>query len=434
MRNVIIHILLGALITKFKWIALFYFIFILFKWFYNNNQNLISLKALIGIIGICGFEFIGRLSDMDPIVPYELSKYLLLFYSIGLIFSGRYVISNLELILMIFLILSTLIYPYFYHFTNSLPRVVADGAGLFIMVVYIGYLKNVNTLISINLIDELLRDWFHYLLMGLTFILIETPDLDKISYNLGANYDATGGESANQVSTYLSLGIIIALYFWLKKRYLTGSSMFDGILVLVFVFQSLLTFSRGGIIVAAIVSIYLLWTFNKSRFSRISYVLIFILTGTIGITVDYLNQKTGGMLSKRFAGETEATITGKKEKNLDVITSNRTKIIEQNFEIFKQNIFGIGTANGTKFRKEKFGSNYFDHTEISRWLVEYGIFSILFFISFTKTCFLIFKRNNTFAYLNVILLLASGMSMMHSATRTFVSFVPLILSVVKIKK
>jgi hypothetical protein len=434
LRNVIIHIFLGALITQFKWIALFYFIFIFLKWAYNNNSNFISLKALIGIIGICGFEFIGRLSDMDPLIPYELSKYLLLFYSVGFIFSGRYKINKFEQILMAFLILSTFVYPFFYKINNNISRIVADGSGLFIFVVYTGFLKNVKTHISINFIDELLRDWFQYILMGLVFIFIKTPELDKISYNLGANYEATGGESANQVSTYLSLGIIIAAYFWIKNKYLTGSRIYDGILILGFVFQSLLTFSRGGIIVASIVSIYLLWKFNKIKFSRFNFGLIILLAGIIGLTVNYLNQKTGGMLSKRFAGETEATILGKKEKNIDVITSNRTKIIEENFEIFKQNKFGIGTSNGTIYRTQKFGSKYYDHTEPSRWLVEYGVFSILFFIGILKTSLLVFKRNDTYAYLSVALLLVSALTMMHSATRTFVSFVPFILSVIKIKK
>lgn len=434
MRNVIIHIILGALITQFKWIALFYFIFILFKWFYNNNRNFISIKALFGIISICGFEFIGRLSDMDPILPYELSKYLLLFYSVGIIFSGKYKINNFELISTVFLLLSTFIYPLFYNFNNSISRIVSDGAGLFIFLLYSGFLKNVKIAISVNLLEQLLKDWFHYLLMGLTFILIQTPELDKISYNLGANYEATGGESANQVSTYLSLGIIVAAYFWINKKYLTGSRIYDGIIIMVFLFQSLLTFSRGGIIVAAIVSIYIIWKINKINFSHIKFGLIVVLVGIIGLTVDFLNQKTGGLLSKRFAGETEATILGKKEKNIDVITSNRTKIIEENFEIFKQNIFGIGTANGTKFRLKKFGSNYYDHTEPSRWLVEYGVFSILFFIGIYITSLLVVKRNDTYAYLSVTLLLVSALTMMHSATRTFVSFVPLILSVVRIKK
>jgi hypothetical protein len=424
---------LGALITQFKWLALVYFVFILLKWISKNNKNFISLKALLGVIGVCGFEFIGRLSNMDPYLPYELSKYLLLFYSLGFIFSGKYKINYYENMLILFLILSIFIYPFFYNFDNNISRIVADGSGLFIMVVYVGFLKNVRTLISINVIDELLRDWFHYLLMGFTFIVIKTPELDNISYSLGANYDATGGESANQVATYLSLGIVIVLYFWINKKYLTGSPIYDGILIMGLVFQSLLTFSRGGIIVAAIASIYILWKFNKMKFIRINFGLIMLLFLMIGLTVNYLNQKTGGMLSKRFAGETEATILGKKEKNWDVITSNRTKILEENIDVFKQNIFGIGTANGTKFRKERFGSNYFDHTEPSRWLVEYGIFSFLFFIIFINICLSVIKQKGTFAYLNVILIIVSVLTMMHSATRTFVSFVPFLLSIVKIK-
>jgi hypothetical protein len=434
LRKVIIHIFFGALITQFQWVALVYFIFILLNWVYTNNSNFISLEAVFGIFGICGFEFIGRLSDMDPIIPYELSKYLLLFYSIAFILSSRYKMNNFELILVVYLILSTFIYPLFYNYNNSISRIVSDGSGLFIFVVYTGFLKNVRTGISINIINKLLRDWFHYLLMGLTFILIKTPNLDRISFNLGANYQATGGESANQVSTYLSLGIIIVTYFWINKQFITGSPIFDGIIIITFVFQTLLTFSRGGILVAAVSLVYLYWKFTNIKFSRINYGLIILLVSLLGMTVNYLNQKTGGMLSKRFAGETEATILGKKEKDLNVITSNRTKIIEENLEIFKENIFGIGTANGTNYRKEKFGSIYYDHTEPSRWLVEYGLFSVLFFIGLSNTILLIIKRNTTYSYLSMILLLVSTLTMFHSATRTFVSFVPLILSVVKIKR
>jgi hypothetical protein len=291
--------------------------------------------------------------------------------------------------------------------------------------------KNLGT-ISIKSLEGFMRKWINFLLMGLIFVFFRTPDLDKINYNLGSNYDATAGESANQVATYLSLGLLLSLYFIIKKKYFSGNIWIDITVMLLFVFQSLLTFSRGGIIVATMAILWYLYKTKKIIFSFKNAVTFFFMVFLFFIVFDFIDSKSKGTLTNRYKGETEATLMGRKEKNLNVITSNRLQVIEQNFLIFKSNIWGIGTSNGTSYRADLSGRLIADHTEFSRWLVEYGVFGILILFWFSSISFKLLRHGNI--SVSQMLFLVSTLTMFHSATRTFVSFVPLIVSHIRIKR
>jgi hypothetical protein len=384
---------------------------------------------------ICGLEFWGRLTNMDPFFPYELTKYLMFLYLIiFLVFRNQK--NNKTAFILTIIILG---YSIVMVLNNvKISRVFSDSNGLLILLLGLTLFRSSNLTITKQQITMLTKRWLYYLMLGVVFIFIKSPRIENMGLSLGANYDATGGESANQVSTYLGFGAFLIAYSLITKRYFSGKRIIDLVILTIFILQSLLTFSRGGVIVAILLILYLLYVLEFISLSLNRILLVVVLSTFVFGAFIFLNNKTNGLLLSRYQGETNATLIGKKEKTINVITSNRTQIIEENFEIFKQNFFGVGPSQGTVKRIELFGSNYYDHTEPSRWLVEYGVFGIILFIGYLVLMFKYikfdFSDNGARPYKAFLaaMILFSSLTMMHSATRTFVSFLPMVVGFINL--
>jgi hypothetical protein len=435
LKNLVFYIVLGLLSTLLPWLSLVYLYFSLIKWFLKT-ANKFDVNAFLGIVQICGLEFWGRLTNMDPFFPYELSKYLLFTYLITFIIFSDIKLKTLPIILFVII----LGYSVFYFIRGAnVSRIISDSNGLIIILLGFAIFENSKFGISIKQVEVLAKNWLNYMIIGLAFVLIKTPDIDNINFTLGANYEATGGESSNQVSTYLGFGALLVFFLIISQQAFSGSKLVDILILIGFLTQSLLTFSRGGFIVAILLMLYMLL---KSAFFRltgkriliISAILILILTSFV-----FIDSKTNGMLVNRFKGETNATIIGRKEKNLNVLTSNRLLIIEQNFIIFSSNPFGVGPSMGPQARKEKFNSDYMDHTEPSRWLLEYGILGIILLILYLyiNLHYLRFRSpanvSKIFFSFLMSMIFLSSITMLHSATRTFVSFLPMVVGIINLK-
>jgi O-antigen ligase len=421
--------------TLLPWLSLVFLYGVLILWFIKNKK-LFEVNAFLGIVQICGLEFWGRLTNMDPYFPYELSKYLLFIYFV--LYMG---VNKLKLkIFPLVLFVIVLGYSIFYVINGvKVSRIVSDANGLIIMLMAFSIFRDSIVRISTKEVKELAENWLNYMIIGLAFVFIKTPNIDNIHFALGANYDATGGESSNQVSTYLGLGAILMFFLIISQQRYSGFKLFDILILIAFISQSLLTFSRGGFIVAILLMLYL---FLKSRSFGLSGKGLLILTTVVVLICTsfvYIDSKTNGMLVNRFKGETNATIIGEKEKNLNVMTSNRLEIIEQNLVIFYSNPLGVGPSLGTETRKERFGTDFFDHTEPSRWLVEYGILGIIliFMYIYINLHFLRIRfalnAPKIFPSFLLAMIFLSSLTMLHSATRTFISFVPLIVGIIKLK-
>ena len=434
MKYFIFHLFLGFISTQFSWVACVYFYILIIQWFWNNN-NKFSGSAFLGVVQICGLEFWGRLTNMDPFFPYELTKYLMLFYLLCyLVFSKNKINKTAFVLFFIFFVYSLIAILA----GAQLARVFSDANGLIILLLGATLFTNNNLIISEKQLNSLVNSWANYLFMGLAFVFIKAPKIEDMNLNLGANYDATGGESANQVSTYLGLGAFLIFFLIITKKHFTGNRTIDLVVFVMFIFQSLLTFSRGGFFVALFLISFFLHTLGFISFNSKRFLLVIVFFFLIIAAFVFLDNKTNGLLTSRYKGETNATLIGKKEKTINVVTSNRLQIIEENFKIFESNLFGVGPSCGTENRKEMFGSKFYDHTEPSRWLVEYGIFGIILFVWFIS---LLFKYINfsfpnissrPYSALLVSMILFSSLTMLHSATRTFVSFLPMVVGFIKL--
>jgi O-antigen ligase len=263
------------------------------------------------------------------------------------------------------------------------------------------------------------------------FTIIKTPDLQEINFLLGAQTSTSGEFGSNQVATVLGLGFFLTSIAWILNWKITSNKTFDSLLSLLFLLQGLFTFSRGGMIGGAIAFIFFLYFLilksgNKivipvfiKRFS-IPIVIIFIAT------IVYANNLTGGKLLLRYQGETEGTLLGSREKNINSMTSNRNIIFLSDLELWWENPFlGAGAGTSKYMRNEATGTAA--HIELSRLLAEHGLPGLMIFILILYTGYTYLKEKDGFVKaFKISFFVLAIFTTFHSATRTFLT--PLLLS------
>jgi hypothetical protein len=190
-----------------------------------------------------------------------------------------------------------------------------------------------------------------------------TFSASAIKFSEASNKATSGGFGPNQVSAILGLGVLLTLFLLLDSR--TGLALkvlMFGAMVLMGV-QSAMTFSRGGLYMAAggalLASLYLVRD-NNSRI-RIVLIVTAIFVITNYVLLPYLDTFTGGSLSTRFQ---------------DTNSTGRDEIVMVDLQIWMENpVFGVGPGMGMFYRAEllKFVAS---HTEYTRLLAEHGIFGV----------------------------------------------------------
>ncbi len=367
-----------------------------------------------------------RMAKTSPLIPFELGKYISFFFLVyGL--SLIRIIDSKGILIVLLLIPGILLG---WAHAPDYRYIIFNVLGIFNMGLGIAFFGGVvlkNKLLNIN---ELLRLLVYPLLIAVVYAYIETPKYEEISFSLGANFQASGGFGSNQVSTAFGLGLLLAFYFWLNGLRLTGFyRIFDFGVALLFLFQGLLTFSRGGIfggVIGILLLIYNQWFLknNYMTFSRIYKLFLLGIPLTV-FTFLITNDITDGKLLQRYQGETEGTLLGAKDKTLNNITTGRYDIFLGDFEIFLQNpILGVGVNESRYYRN--YAEGVVAHIELSRLISEHGLLGLIIFL------YLIFILANKMKYLKteysilVILFIVGLYTTFHAATRTFIS--PLIMA------
>ena len=429
------HITLGILttISSIFIICWFYLVFILGVISFSNNNNIdIKIQFFLRyLFYLIPFELISRMSNSSPIIPFEIGKYLTFFYMIYGISLIK--INNKIGYFLIFLILpgifigSSNIIDYKPIVTNVLG-LINLGLGL----VFFGNLKLPNNVLSV---DNCLKLLIYPILIALVFAIIKTPDYDDLKFDLAAKFDTSGGFGSNQVSTAFGLGMFLVFYFWLKGVNFSGFSIILDLLIsILFLFQGLLTFSRGGIIVGIFCILLFIFSslISKTKQKLIKTQVIILRLMLFGLpliifTLFFVNSFTGGKILLRYQGETTSTINGKNDKTINSITTGRYDIFMEDIDLFLDNpLLGVGLNQSKLLRKESYNVN--NHTELSRLLSEHGIFGGMFFLILIYFAFsrMFYLRNNRAIIL--ILFVMGLFTTFHSATRTFIS--PLLMSLI----
>ena len=203
-----------------------------------------------------------------------------------------------------------------------------------------------------------------------------------------SNVEASGGFGPNQVSALVGLGALFALFLCVIERR-QGLRLVAAGLVLWFVAQGALTFSRGGMVnllVALIVAI----PFAVRSADALVKVVGALVAGSLLVAfvmVPALQSVTGGSFGERFT---------------DRSTTLRSDLMSRELEIWGDNVWlGVGVGMAER-GEEDIGANLAGreikvaaHTEYTRLLAEHGIAGIAIMVSFIALLVGAVGRNRT---------------------------------------
>lgn len=418
-QQLLFHIGLGwiSLFTPVLFILWYYFIFLLFF------QKIISLKSENSIIYILtflmyssSFEILGRMANASPIVPYEIGKYMTFFLLVIGLFKVRK-IGLLGIVVVLLLLPGILVGIPFYQSYKDLVFNVLGTINIGLGIALFSYIK-----ITEGQLMALLRLMILPMVSILAYSIIRSPDITEIEFELGAN-KIVGGFGSNQIATIFGIAIFILYILWNKNFSFSGlSSWIDIFLLLLFLIYGLLTFSRGGIL-GGLLGIFL-FTFYQSVSlkKRVNFIYIILAIPLIWLSINVVNNFTDGQLLLRYSGETNGTLNGNKEKDLNQLTTGRFNLFLEDLELFEKNaVLGLGVKQSVE--KRNLTSGVISHVEFGRLLSEHGIPGLLINCIFI---FLLIKSflNGHGSFFNSvisILFIIGLYTTFHAATRTFVS-------------
>ena len=267
------------------------------------------------------------------------------------------------------------------------------------------------------------------LISVLSYVIIKTPDFETVEFNLGPNFETSGGWGTNQVSTALGLGAFLAFIFWRNSWRLSGYKWLDLVLIFLFVLRGLLTFSRGGMIGGAFgITLVLMYEAGMQYYSwrmkrlLINLVKIVPLVILFILLFQYADRITEGKLTLRYQGETPGTLAGSKAKTLNVFTSNRLNVFKDDLSLWKDHpILGVGVGASLYLRENT--RRVSPHVELSRLLSEHGLFGLIFFLILSVLGYKVFRRAARVSSGPILLALfiIALFTTFHSAMRTFIS-------------
>ena len=405
--------LLFALLPQL-FIPFFYLLAIIsFNWIFSNTQSAKNISLVVVVFFyLMMFESVSRLLALDPLVPWELGKYLTILFVVYLLYKQK-IRSNFLLVLVIVLIMAMLI------------KGVTWKGFFFNATIFLGLLLTQETFKTIKfsmvqllrLLQTILLPLFVFLGAGVNQI----QDFQNRQYELGSG-SILDKIPSNQVATYMGLGFFLSLLpFFFNKRYRNKwtSYVAPGAFLLV----GLLSFSRGGMITAVIgLLVISLGNIVSGKLNYLIYMLLFLV---ISIPVAfYINEVTDGNLFLRYQGETKGTLVGSKEKNLNTYTTGRVSIFLGDWETFKNNwLFGVEIGESQHYREET--ELQHSHVELSRVLAEHGILGLLGFLTFIRSASSSFSQNrdSKIKYLILSLWVLAFATTFHGATRTILPFI-----------
>lgn len=178
-----------------------------------------------------------------------------------------------------------------------------------------------------------------------------------------SNVVLSGGFGPNQVSAMLGLGAFLAMFFLLQDGLRLTHRLAAFVVMSILLIQSVLTFSRGGVMGAA--GAAALATFYLVRDRRIRGRILQLAPVMVAVSVYWviprLDAFTGGALRQRYQ---------------DADLGQRASLLREELRIWKANpIFGVGPGMAT-LEQPSSRISIAAHTEFSRALAEHGLMGL----------------------------------------------------------
>jgi hypothetical protein len=198
----------------------------------------------------------------------------------------------------------------------------------------------------------------------LSIAVFSTFTADVIVFGDDSNKITSGGYGPNQVSAMLGLGALAAFYVLNDTGARKMLRFLVAILMLVFVIQSALTFSRGGLymLIASVVpALFLMVNEPRKRLRMIVGTVAVVMLGWF-VLFPALDSFTKGFLSVRFK---------------DVQGTGRAEISRDDLRIWSDHfVMGVGPGMASEYRNSIYRGAA-AHTEFTRLLAEHGIFGLI---------------------------------------------------------
>jgi hypothetical protein len=358
----------------------------------NNNKH---DQVLMGAAYIAGCEVLSRMTSVA--ISYEFAKYMVIvFLLIGMFYRGFHK-RSWPYILFIFLLIPGIIFSainlnYDTNVGNAIGFNLSGPVCLAFSALYCFDRK-----MPFERLQTILMCILLPLVTTATYLLFYTPDLRDSLSGTGSNFAASGGYGPNQVATVLGLGMFI-----LFTRLLTVKNkmvhIIDFVLLGCMSYRAIVTFSRGGVITAAVCAGLFLFFYFKPLATKDRLILvpkIFLITGVLVLTWLITVFFSSGLIVNRYSNEDAA---GRLKTD---ITTGRSEIIGTELAAFYENpITGVGVGKAKEYRDEKTGIAAASHNETSRMLSEHGLFGVfgLLVLLCTPLVFRIENRKNIFFY------------------------------------
>lgn len=334
----------------------------------NKNNEVLLMAAYFTGIDV-------YLKMIDASFLNEYGKYtVLVFMALGIFYKGFYKGAFLYVLFLVLLLPGILIAVGSLSLDANIRKAIAFNITgpvcLGVSAVYC-----FQRFISLERMKEVLAMLLFPLLSMLVHLFLYNPSIREVVSNTGSNFAASGGFGPNQVSTVLGLGMFLAFAQLLLASPTKKLQLINAILVVLFGFRCVVTFSRGGMYTGLLMMILFLFVLYRVLLFR-GKSKILITAGAavfVGILVwGYTSIQTGGMIDKRYANEDASG--RKKESEL----SGRETLIATELHMFLNNpILGVGVGKNKEIRLEQTGIEAASHNEISRMLAEHGSFGIL---------------------------------------------------------
>ena len=202
-------------------------------------------------------------------------------------------------------------------------------------------------------------------IIGIAIVaLANTLTAGPIDFYGSSNVVTSGGFGPNQVSAILGLGSFAAFLLLLIGNVSKLQLLLYLGLLLWLVVQSLLTFSRTGVVLAFLASVATALLLLSDARARLQVLLLalFLFAATQFIIVPQLDAFTQGTFTVRY---TDTSLTG------------RDEIAALDLDIWRQHLLdGVGPGRAVLFRSEA-GHGASAHTEFTRLVAEHGMLGLL---------------------------------------------------------
>ena len=389
---ILAHVGMGFLFFSFPFLGYIYGLLILVVGIYyvvktgNKNNEVLLMAAYFTGIDVY-LKMIGSL------ILNEYGKYtVIIFMFLGILYKG----FSKGAFLYVFFI--ALLVPGIYIGAESLSLDVNIRKAIAFNItgpacLGISAIYTFQRSISFERLKDVLAMLMLPLVAMLVNLILYTPSIQEVVINTQSNFATSGGFGPNQVSTVLGLGMFIAFLQMLFSSRSRIIQAINSILVALFAFRCIITFSRGGMLTGLLMTALLLVLMYRVMNLKAKGKLLLITGVSVfaGILIwGYTSVQTSGMIDKRYANENARGI--KKESNL----SGREVLIESEFNMFLDNPFlGVGVGKNKEVREENTGIRAASHNEMTRMLAEHGSLGLLAFLILLLTPLIFYLEDKT---------------------------------------